>query len=346
MTDTRCQVVESLQSLRRQGEKMQKRKLRDLEVSALGLGCMGMSYGYGKPKDVKEMRELIAKAYDRGINFFDTAEVYGPYTNEELVGSAIKGFRDKIVVATKFGIQITEGRQIVNSSLDVIKKSIDGSLKRLNIECIDLYYQHRVDTNTPIEEVANLMAEFHKQGKIKAWGLSEAGIETIKQAHSIFPLTAIQSEYSMWWREPEKELFNVLEERDIGFVAFSPLGKGFLTGKIGANSSFKSDDFRSSVPRFNQENIKANLALIDELEGIAQAKNATKAQIALAWNLAQKPYIVPIFGTTSLERLDENLGALGVSLSQKELDSINSKLDSIKIVGERYSGDVAKRVGK
>lgn len=325
---------------------MQKRKLRDLEVSALGLGCMGMSYGYGKPKDVKEMRELIAKAYDRGINFFDTAEVYGPYINEELVGSAIKDFRDKIVVATKFGIQITEGRQIVNSSLEVIKNSIEGSLKRLNIECIDLYYQHRVDPNTPIEEVANLMAEFHKQGKIKAWGLSEAGIETIKQAHSVFPLTAIQSEYSMWWREPEKELFNVLEERGIGFVAFSPLGKGFLTGKIGANSSFKSDDFRSTVPRFNQENIKANLALIDELEGIAQAKNATKAQIALAWNLAQKPYIVPIFGTTSLERLDENLGALGVSLSQKELDSINSKLDSIKIVGERYSGDAAKRVGK
>ncbi|EEQ63443.1 oxidoreductase, aldo/keto reductase family protein [Helicobacter pullorum MIT 98-5489] len=325
---------------------MQKRKLGDLEVSALGLGCMGMSYGYGKPKDVKEMRELIAKAYDRGINFFDTAEVYGPYINEELVGSAIKDFRDKIVVATKFGIQITEGRQIVNSSLDVIKNSIEGSLKRLNIECIDLYYQHRVDPNTPIEEVANLMAEFHKQGKIKAWGLSEAGIETIKQAHSVFPLTAIQSEYSMWWREPEKELFNVLEERGIGFVAFSPLGKGFLTGKIGANSSFKSDDFRSTVPRFNQENIKANLALIDELEGIAQAKNATKAQIALAWNLAQKPYIVPIFGTTSLERLDENLGALGVSLSQKELDSINSKLDSIKIVGERYSGDAAKRVGK
>ena len=325
---------------------MQKRKLRDLEVSALGLGCMGMSYGYGKPKDVKEMRELIAKAYDRGINFFDTAEVYGPYINEELVGSAIKDFRDKIVVATKFGIQITEGRQIVNSSLEVIKKSIEGSLKRLNIECIDLYYQHRVDTNTPIEEVANLMAEFHKQGKIKAWGLSEAGIETIKKAHSVFPLTAIQSEYSMWWREPEKELFNVLEERGIGFVAFSPLGKGFLTGKIGANSSFKNDDFRSTVPRFNQENIKANLALIDELEGIAQAKNATKAQIALAWNLAQKPYIVPIFGTTSLERLDENLGALGVSFSQEELDSINSKLDSIKIVGERYSGDAAKRVGK
>lgn len=325
---------------------MQKRKLGDLEVSALGLGCMGMSYGYGKPKDVKEMRELIAKAYDRGINFFDTAEVYGPYINEELVGSAIKDFRDKIVVATKFGIQITEGRQIVNSSLDVIKNSIEGSLKRLNIECIDLYYQHRVDPNTPIEEVANLMAEFHKQGKIKAWGLSEAGIETIKQAHSVFPLTAIQSEYSMWWREPEKELFNVLEERGIGFVAFSPLGKGFLTGKIGANSSFKSDDFRSTVPRFNQENIKANLALIDELEGIAQAKNATKAQIALAWNLAQKPYIVPIFGTTSFERLDENLGALSVSLSQKELDSINSKLDSIKIVGERYSGDAAKRVGK
>ena len=325
---------------------MQKRKLRDLEVSALGLGCMGMSYGYGKPKDVKEMRELIAKAYDRGINFFDTAEVYGPYINEELVGSAIKDFRDKIVVATKFGIQITEGRQIVNSSLEVIKKSIEGSLKRLNIECIDLYYQHRVDTNTPIEEVANLMAEFHKQGKIKAWGLSEAGIETIKKAHSVFPLTAIQSEYSMWWREPEKELFNVLEERDIGFVAFSPLGKGFLSGRFDANSSFKSDDFRSTVPRFNQENIKANLALIDELEGIAQAKNATKAQIALAWNLAQKPYIVPIFGTTSLERLDENLGTLGVSLSQKELDSINSKLDSIKIVGERYSSDAAKRVGK
>ena len=325
---------------------MQKRKLRDLEVSALGLGCMGMSYGYGKPKDVKEMRELIAKAYDRGINFFDTAEVYGPYTNEELVGSAIKGFRDKIMVATKFGIQITEGRQIVNSSLDVIKNSIEGSLKRLNIECIDLYYQHRVDTNTPIEEVANLMAEFHKQGKIKAWGLSEAGIETIKKARSVFPLTAIQSEYSMWWREPEKELFNVLEERDIGFVAFSPLGKGFLTGKIGANSSFKNDDFRSTVPRFNQENIKANLALIDEIDSIARSKNATKAQISLAWNLAQKPYIVPIFGTTSLERLDENLGALGVSLSQEELDSINARLDSIKIVGERYSGDAVKRVGK
>ena len=325
---------------------MQTRELRDLEVSSLGLGCMGMSYGYGKAKDVKQMRELIARAFDMGVTFFDSAEVYGPHTNEELVGLAIQPFRDKIVVATKFGISIKEHRQIVDSSLSVIRKSIEGSLKRLNTECIDLYYQHRVDTNTPIEEVANLMAEFHKQGKIKAWGLSEAGIETIKQAHSIFPLTAIQSEYSMWWREPEKELFNVLEERDIGFVAFSPLGKGFLTGKIGANSSFKNDDFRSSVPRFNQENIKANLALIDELEGIAQAKNATKAQIALAWNLAQKPYIVPIFGTTSLERLDENLGALGVSLSQEELDSINSKLDSIKIVGERYSGDAAKRVGK
>ncbi|WP_394997722.1 aldo/keto reductase [uncultured Helicobacter sp.] len=325
---------------------MQTRKLRDLEVSSLGLGCMGMSYGYGKAKDVKQMRELIARAFDMGVTFFDTAEVYGPHTNEELVGLAIQPFRDKIVVATKFGISIKEHRQIVDSSLSVIRKSIEGSLKRLNTECIDLYYQHRVDPNTPIEEVANLMLDLHKEGKIRAWGMSEAGIESIKRAHSVFPLTALQSEYSLWWREPENELFGLLEERNIGFVSFSPLGKGFLTGRFDENTRFGKDDFRSTVPRFEKENIKANLALVKPLEKIAESKNATKAQIALAWNLAQKPYIVPIFGTTSLERLEENLGALSVKLSKEELGAINEKLNSIKIVGERYSGDAAKRVGK
>lgn len=296
---------------------MQKRKLRNLEVSALGLGCMGMSFGYGEAKDEKEMITLIHKAKDLGIDFFDTAEVYGPFTNEELVGKAIKSFRNEVVLATKFGIRIEGTKQIVDSTLSKIRQSLEGSLKRLQTDCIDLYYQHRVDTNVPVEEVANLMSEFYKEGKIKAWGMSEAGIQSIKKAHAVFPLSAVQSEYSLWWREPENELLKVLEELNIGFVPFSPLGKGFLAGKFNANSTFENNDFRSQVPRFKSENLKANLDLVYALEDIAKSKNATLAQIALAWVLAQKAFIAPIFGTTNLRRLEKILMLLILILLKK-----------------------------
>lgn len=325
---------------------MQKRKLRDLEASELGLGCMGMSYGYGEAKDENAMINLIHKALDLGISFFDTAEVYGPYTNETLVGKALKPFRDKVIIATKFGIQIENHKQIVTSDLKQIRLSLEGSLKRLQIDCIDLYYQHRVDTKVPVEEVAALMAVLHKEGKIKAWGMSEAGIESIQKAHSVFPLSAVQSEYSLWWREPEKELLPLLESLNIGFVPFSPLGKGFLAAKFNKDSTFDKKDFRSSVPRFERENLETNMALVEFIKEIAKDKNATPAQVALAWLREQKPFIVPIFGTTNLQRLEENINSLVLNLSKTDLQAINAKLDTITIKGNRYSGENAKRVGK
>lgn len=325
---------------------MQRRKLRNLEVSVLGLGCMGMSFGYGETKDEKEMITLIHRAKDLGIDFFDTAEVYGPFINEELVGKAIKPFRNEVVLATKFGVRIEGAKKIVDSTLNKIRESLEGSLKRLQTDCIDLYYQHRVDTNVPVEEVANLMSEFYKEGKIKAWGMSEAGVQSIKKAHAVFPLSAVQSEYSLWWREPEKELLKVLKELNIGFVPFSPLGKGFLAGKFDANSTFENNDFRSQVPRFKSENLKANLDLVYALEDIAKAKNATLAQIALAWVLAQKTFIAPIFGTTNLRRLEENINAVNIDFTQEELNHLKSILEKIIIKGDRYAGEAALRVGK
>ncbi|TLD84616.1 aldo/keto reductase [Helicobacter sp. MIT 11-5569] len=325
---------------------MQKRKLRNLEVSALGLGCMGMSYGYGEAKDENAMISLIHKAKDLGITFFDTAEVYGPHTNEILVGKSLKPFRNEVILATKFGIQVENGKQVVTSDLAQMRKSLEGSLKRLQTDYIDLYYQHRVNPNIPVAEVAGLCAEFAKEGKIRAWGMSEAGIESIKKANAVFPLSAVQSEYSMWWREPEKELLGVLESLNIGFVPFSPLGKGFLAGKFNADSTFDKDDFRSTVPRFEKEALKANMALVELLKNIAKQKDATPAQIALAWVCAQKPFIAPIFGTTNPSRLEENIGSLAIVLSAEDLRQINAELEKIKIVGDRYSGEAAKRVGK
>ncbi|AWI34412.1 aldo/keto reductase [Helicobacter apodemus] len=325
---------------------MQKRKLRDLEVSELGLGCMGMSYGYGEAKDENTMINLIHKALNLGISFFDTAEVYGPYINETLVGKALKAFRDKVIIATKFGIQVENHKQIVTSDLRQIRLSLEGSLKRLQMDCIDLYYQHRVDTKVPVEEVAALMATLHKEGKIKAWGMSEAGIESIQKAHSVFPLSAVQSEYSLWWREPERELLPLLESLNIGFVPFSPLGKGFLAAKFNKDSTFDKKDFRSSVPRFEKENLETNMALVEFIKEIAKDKNATPAQVALAWLRKQKPFIVPIFGTTNPQRLEENINSLTLHLSEADLQAINAKLDTITIKGDRYSGENAKRIGK
>lgn len=328
------------------GATMKNVQLGNLKVSQLGLGCMGMSYGYGQPKDENEMIALIHKAHDLGVTFFDTAEVYGPYTNETLVGKALKPFRDKVVLATKFGIRIESGKQIVDSNLQQIRRSLEGSLTRLQTDCVDLYYQHRVDPKVSPTEVAALMQEFVKEGKIKAWGMSEAGVESIKKAHSVFPLAAVQSEYSMWWREPEKELLGLLESLGIGFVPFSPLGKGFLAGKFNADSTFAKDDFRSTVPRFEKENLQANMALVEQIRAIAAQKNATPAQIALAWVCAQKPFIAPIFGTTNGSRLVENLQSLTLTLNAQDLQQINAALAKIPIRGERYSGEAAKRVGK
>ncbi|MDR4947339.1 aldo/keto reductase [Neobacillus cucumis] len=327
---------------------MQKRQLgkSGLEVSAIGLGCMGMSHGYGPASDKKEMIALIHKAIDRGVTFFDTAEVYGPYVNEELVGEALDLFRDKVVIATKFGIQMANGKQVLDSKPEQIRQSVEGSLKRLNIETIDLYYQHRVDPNVPIEEVAGVIQNLIKEGKIKHWGLSEAGVATIRRAHAVQPLTAIQSEYSMMWRKPEEELLPTLEELGIGFVPFSPLGKGFLTGKIDKNATFVSTDFRSVVPRFKPENIEANQILVDLIKEIALGKDATPAQIAIAWVLAQKPWFVPIPGTRKLERLEENLGAAEVELTHEELRDLNEALSKIEISGDRYPAEYANRVGK
>ena len=329
---------------------MQKRKLgkSGLEVSAIGLGCMGMSYGYGPASDKKEMISLIHKAIDLGVTFFDTAEVYGPYVNEELLGEALAPFKGKVVIATKFGIKMVDGKQVLDSKPETIRQSVEGSLKRLKVETIDLYYQHRVDPNVPIEEVAGVIQDLIKEGKIRHWGLSEAGVETIRRAHAIQPLTAIQSEYSMMWRSPEEELLPTLEELGIGFVPFSPLGKGFLTGKIDKNSTFDSSDFRSIVPRFKPENLEANQVLVELIKKVAAEKNATPAQIALAWVLAQKPWIVPIPGTRKLERLEENLGAVDVELTQEELSDLNKALSKIEISGDRYpaGSEYANRTGK
>ncbi len=329
---------------------MQKRKLGNsaLEVSALGLGCMGMSYAYGPAPDKKEMISLIQAAIERGINFFDTAEVYGPFTNEELVGEALAPFRNKVVIATKFGFKpAADGKW---SGLDSrpahIKEVVDASLKRLKTDVIDLLYQHRVDPDIPIEEVAGTVKDLIQQGKVKYFGLSEAGADTIRKAHAVQPVTALQSEYSLWWRTPEENIIPTLEELGIGFVPFSPLGRGFLTGKIDENTAFDSADFRNTLPRFSPEARKANQALIELIGIIAKSKSATPAQIALAWLLAQKPWIVPIPGTTKLSRLEENIGAVSIELTPEDLQEINNAASRITIQGNRYPEQLSKLVGK
>ncbi|WP_068469892.1 aldo/keto reductase [Candidatus Protochlamydia phocaeensis] len=329
---------------------MKKRKLGELEVSALGLGCMGMSFGYGPPKDKQEMIALIRTAVERGITFFDTAEVYGPYVNEELVGEALAPFRDKVAIATKFGFAPSTEGEARWSGLDSrpqhIKQAVEGSLKRLNVDSIDLLYQHRVDPKIPIEDVAGTVKELIKAGKVKHFGLSEAGAQTIRRAHAVQPVTAVQSEYSLWWRQPEEDVLPTLEELGIGFVPFSPLGRGFLTGKIDENTQFDSTDFRNIVPRFNLENRKANQALVDLLTSFAEQKKATPAQIALAWLLAKKPWIIPIPGTTKLHRLEENIGAANIELSAKDVQAIEKAASNIKIEGNRYPDSMEKMVNR
>ncbi len=308
---------------------------------------MGMSFAYGPASDKKEMIKLIRSAVERGVTFFDTAEAYGPFTNEELVGEALAPYRDEVVIATKFGFKIRDGKEAgLDSRPEHIKQAVEGSLKRLKIETIDLLYQHRVDPSVPIEEVAGAVKELIQEGKVRHWGLSEAGVQTIRRAHKVQPLTAVQSEYSMWWRRPEEELLPTLEELGIGFVPFSPLGKGFLTGQFDKHSKFDSSDFRSIVPRFTQENLDANQVLVDLIKAVAAEKNATPAQIALAWLLAQKPWIVPIPGTRKLERLVENLGAVNIELTPVELRDINSALSKITIAGDRYPEELEKRAGR
>jgi aryl-alcohol dehydrogenase-like predicted oxidoreductase len=321
---------------------MQKRKLGkgNLEVSALGLGCMGMSFSYGPPKDKQEMTSLIRSAVERGVTFFDTAEVYGPYINEELVGEALAPFRGQVVIATKFGWRIDpkveRGLAGLDSRPEQIKRVADASLKRLRVEAIDLFYQHRVDPEVPIEDVAGAVKDLIGQGKVRHFGLSEAAAKTIRRAHAVQPVAAVQSEYSLWWRRPEEEVLPTLAELGIGFVPYSPLGKGFLTGKIDADSKFASTDFRSQLPRFSPEALKANQGLVDLLQKIAQRKGATPGQIALAWLLAQKPWIVPIPGTTKLARLEENIGAVAVELTPDDLRDIESAASKITIQGARY----------
>jgi len=321
---------------------MQKRKLgkSNLEVSAIGLGCMGMSFSYGPPKDKQEMISLIRKAVERGVTFFDTAEVYGPYTNEELVGEALAPFRSQVVIATKFGWKIDpnaeRGLAGLHSRPEHIKEVAEGSLKRLKTDVIDLFYQHRVDPNVPIEDVAGAVKDLIREGKVKHFGLSEAAAKTIRRAHAVQPVTAVQSEYSLWYRNPEKEVLPTLEELGIGFVPYSPLGKGFLTGRINENTTFDSSDFRNQLPRFTPEARKANQALVDLLGVIARPKKATPAQIALAWLLAQRPWIVPIPGTTRLSRLEENNGAAAIKLTPDDLREINSAASQIAVQGARY----------
>ena len=327
---------------------MQKRKLgkSSLEVSALGLGCMGMSQSYGVPPDKPAMISLIRTAVERGVTFFDTAEIYGPYTNEELVGEALAPVRAQVVIATKFGVgRDAGGQQVQDSRPERIKQSVEGSLKRLRTDVIDLYYQHRVDPNVPIEDVAGTVKELIAQGKVKHFGMSEAGVRTIRRAHAVQPVTAVQSEYSLWWRRPEEELLPTLEELGVGFVPFSPLGKGFLTGTIDEKTTFVSSDFRNLVPRFTPEARKSNLALVDVLRTIATRKKATPAQIALAWLLARKPWIVPIPGTTKLARLDENIAATSIALSAEDLRAIESAASQITIQGARYPEHLEKRTG-
>ncbi len=334
---------------------MKKRQLgkSNLEVSAIGLGCMGMSFSYGPPKDKKEMTALLHAAVDRGITFFDTAEVYGPFLNEELLGDALAPFHGQVVIATKFGFDLNpnfdprgiKGAPGLNSQPEHIKDAVEGSLKRLKVETIDLLYQHRVDPNVPIEDVAGAVKELIQAGKVKHFGLSEAGAKTIRRAHAVEPLTAVQSEYSLWTRSPEKEVIPTLEALGIGLVPYSPLGKGFLTGTIEANAKFNSSDFRSILPRFTPVALKANQALIELLGGIAKRKNATLAQIALAWLLAQKPWIVPIPGTTKLNRLDENIGAVAIELTPDDLRDIDRAASAIKVEGARYPERLEKMTG-
>lgn len=314
-----------------------------LEASTIGLGCMGMSHGYGPASDKKEAIAVIHRAIDLGVTFFDTAEIYDD--NEILVGEALASYHDKVVIATKCGIKNINGKQVVDGRPEEIRKSLEKSLKRLRVDTIDLYYLHRVDTNVPIEEVAETMKELMQQGKIRHWGLSEAGVATIRRAHAVCPLTAIQSEYSMMWRQPEEELLPALEELEIGFVPFSPLGKGFLTGAIQKDASFDSSDFRRIVPRFTPENIATNQGLVNLIQDVAAVKNATPAQIALAWVLAQKPWIVPIPGTRKLMRLEENLGVADIELTPEELRDLNDALARIEISGDRYPAEYAKRAG-
>lgn len=331
---------------------MQKRKLgkSNLEVSAIGLGCMGMSFSYGPPKDKKEMTNLLHAAVDRGITFFDTAEVYGPFLNEELVGEALAPFRGKVVIATKFGFDLSGGDHRpgtagVNSRPEHLKQAVEGSLRRLKLETIDLLYQHRVDPNVPIEDVAGAVKELIQAGKVKHFGMSEAGAKTIRRAHAVQPLTALQSEYSLWWRKPEAEIIPTLEELGIGFVPYSPLGKGFLTGAIKEDAKFGSTDFRSTLPRFAPDALKANQAVIDLLGRIGQRKKATPAQIALAWLLAQKPWMAPIPGTTKLNRLEENIGAVSVQLTADDLRDIDLASSTITIQGARYPERLEKMTG-
>ncbi len=331
---------------------MQKRKLgkSNLEVSAIGLGCMGMSFSYGPPKDKKEMISLIRAAVDRGITFFDTAEVYGPFTNEELVGEALSPLRDKVVIATKFGFDLSGGDNRpgaagLNSRPEHIKEAVEGSLERLKTDVIDLYYQHRVDPNVPIEDVAGAVKELIQAGKVKHFGLSEAGAKTIRRAHAVQPVTALQSEYSLWFRDHEKEILPTIEELGIGLVAYSPLGKGFLTGKIDESTTLDSTDFRSTLPRFTPEARRANKALVDLIGAIAERKKATPAQIALAWVLAQKPWIVPIPGTTKLHRLEENIGAVSIQLTPEDLRDIDAAASKIPLQGDRYPEKLMKMVG-
>jgi aryl-alcohol dehydrogenase-like predicted oxidoreductase len=324
---------------------MQERKLgkSNLAVSAIGLGCMGMSFAYGTPPNRNEMIDLLRKAVERGVTFFDTAEAYGPFTNEELVGEALAPFRGKVVIATKFGMKL--GTDAMDSRPEHIREVADASLKRLKVDAIDLFYQHRVDPNVPIEDVAGTVKELIRQGKVKHFGMSEAGVKTIRRAHAVLPVTAVQNEYSLWWRKPEEELIPTLEELGIALVPFSPLGKGFLTGKIDEKTTFAKNDFRQIVPRFTPEARKANQALVDLLGEVAKRKNATPAQIALAWLLAQKPWIVPIPGTTKLNRLEENLGAANVQLTQDDLRAIDCAASKIKVEGDRYPEALEKRTG-
>jgi aryl-alcohol dehydrogenase-like predicted oxidoreductase len=329
---------------------MQKRKLgnSNLEVSEIGYGCMGLNFGYGPAADRQEAISLIRSAVERGVTFFDTAQIYGPFTNEELVGEALVPFREQVVIATKFGFEIDrDGQQRgLNSRPEYIRQMTEGSLKRLGVEAIDLYYQHRVDPDVPIEDVAGAVKELIQEGKVRHFGLSEAGVQTIRRAHAVQSVTALQSEYSLWWREPEEEILPTLEELGIGFVPFSPLGKGFLTGKIDETTTFDGSDFRNTVPRFAPENRKANQALVDLLARIAAKKRATPAQIALAWLLAQKPWIVPIPGTTKLERLEENLGAAAVELTADDLREIESAAARIRVQGARYPEELEQMTGR
>jgi aryl-alcohol dehydrogenase-like predicted oxidoreductase len=327
---------------------MQKRKLgkSNLEVSAIGLGCMGLSFGYGPATETQQAITLIRTAFDRGVTFFDTAEAYGPFANEELVGEAVEPFRKQVVIATKFGFQDGDSHKGLDSRPERIREVADAALKRLRTDVIDLFYQHRVDPKVPIEDVAGTVKDLIQQGKVKHFGLSEAGVQAIRRAYAVQPVAAVQSEYSLWWREPEREILPTLDELGIGFVPFSPLGKGFLTGAINENTKFDSTDFRNIVPRFNEENRKANQALVDVLGDIAGQKKATSAQIAIAWLLAQKPWIVPIPGTTKLHRLEENLGAANIELSEKDLRDITAAVSKVAVQGDRYPAHLQQRVNR